>query len=422
MADQNAVTIAIAEETTFGVAPVTGSLYKYMRFNSEGFRFAGNSVQSGELDSNRQAQGQSRVSVNAEGSLNVEVSLRPPTTTYADSGFDSLIEGVCMNTWSDPADIGDVNLDLEIETATASSFYVVQKTGTDAFTNAVVGQWIKVSGFAQNGTVYGFITSIVDGQIVQCTGCRSTGAQVTDETAASDIDLAGSYIRAGSTKRSYAVQKHFTDWTTTEYAHGSGLRIGQLEFGVTNEAILTMAFTFLGKILATSTQNTITSSPSSIAAKWATTKLNASSHVPLRFEGSFNQDGVRGSGASNAPRMTSLTFTLGNGLATQPEIGAGLSGPNDITLANPTVEGGLEIYAENGVIMRKAEADTPSKIAWLIDDTVNDVQLMISFPNINYRPTVNADAGSQSAPLTGTFEWDGSPDPTNSVTIQFDRF
>ena len=77
---------------------------------------------------------------------------------------------------------------------------------------------------------------------------------------------------------------------------------------------------------------------------------------------------------------------------------------------------------ENGTIIRKAEAEVASKLAWLIDDTNNDVQWMISFPNILYRPGVNADAASNDAPLIASFQWDATPDTDNGVSFQIDRF
>jgi hypothetical protein len=180
-----------------------------------------------------------------------------------------------------------------------------------------------------------------------------------------------------------------------------------------------MAFQFLGKLMATSTVNTITVSPTSVVAKWTTERVTSSSHVPLRFEGGFNHDAVRSSGgATNAPRMTNLGFTLNNGLSVQDEIGAGLSGPGDIGLGNPTIEGTLEIYGENGAIMRKAEGNTFSKVAWLIDD--GSVQWMITVPRLKYRPSYSMEAGANGQPLLATFEWDAETD-ANGVSFQIDR-
>jgi hypothetical protein len=423
MADQNAVNIAIAEETTFGVlASVTGTDYKYLRFTSEGFRFAGNTVASAEIDATRQPQGQVRVSVNSEGSLNTELSLRTPSDTPTLNGYDSLIEGIAMSDWQDVVDVTATSQDIELTSTTPTTFDCNGSVTPGAFTNVTTGQWIKLSGYATNGTVYGFVTTWTDSDQISCSGCTSTGAGVQTESAASDISISGSYIRLGTTKKSYTVQKYFTDLDTVEYALGTGMRVGSMDFGVSSEAILTAAFTFLGKLMATSTNNAISASPGSVVAKWATTKLNATSHVPLRFEGAFDNSGVRSSTVLNAPRMTNLSFTLNNGLSTQPEIGDGLAGPGDITIGNPTVEGALEIYMENGEIIRKAEAEVASKLAWLIDDTNNDVQWMISFPNILYRPGVNADAASNEAPLIASFQWDATPDTVNGVSFQIDRF
>jgi hypothetical protein len=425
MADQNAVRIAIAEETTFGVAPVTGTLYKYVRFTSEGFKPAGESIQSGELDSDRQAQGSNQVSVNSEGSLNCELSLKTPNASAPANGYDSLIEGVMMNTWQDPADIAQSALDIDVISASSVSFTLQgQSPGDGAFANVVAGQWIKAQGWTGqtagtgDDTIYAYVVSQNDSSTVVCTGCTNTGAEVVDEDG-SGINITGSVARTGTLKKSYSVQKEMTDWSPVEYSHGTGLRIGQLEFGVTSKAYITMAFQFLGKLMATSTVNTITVSPTSVVAKWTTERVTSSSHVPLRFEGGFNHDAVRSSGgATSAPRMTNLGFTLNNGLSVQDEIGAGLDGPGDIGLGNPTIEGTLEIYGENGAIMRKAEGNTFSKVAWLIDD--GSVQWMITVPRLKYRPSYSMEAGANGQPLLATFEWDAETD-ANGVSFQIDR-
>lgn len=399
MGDASSVRLAIAEESVFGTNPGAG--FQLLRFNSETLRHQQRNIQSAEIDATRQPAGNIRVSINAVGDLTFEHSLTAPAASPG-TGYDPVIEGVMMSDWS--TIIALAAQDIDISGAAGGVFTLTDAATSGAFTAAVKGQWLKIGGWATNGTVYAHITTKTSNDIVVCEGVRSTGVAVTNETGGGTNTIAGSMIRIGTTKKSYTLEKQYTDLTTPEYSLGTGIRIGTWSQRLSAQAIFENTFGFLGKLHATTTS----SGAGSPTAKWVTDRLEAVDHYKMKMLGAFT--GI------STERILECSFNLDNRLREEPELG--IAGSADIGISTPILRGSLAVYMATGVLMREVEANTASKIAYRLDDGTR--QQLITIPKVRWEEgPANAQGNDQS--VIQRLNWVAEPD-ADGISFQIDRF
>jgi hypothetical protein len=398
MGDASSVRIAIAEETTFGTASSSGAFY--FRLNSESLKLQQNVIQSGEIDPTRQPAGSVRVALNAGGDIVSEHSLTALAASPG-TGFDPIVEGACMSDWS--TSTAGVGQSINISGASAGVFTLTDAATSGVFSATVVGQWLRLLNFDTNGTIYAHITQKTSNNVLVCEGVRSTDAAVTDEAGQTDITFLGSYIRIGTTKKSYTIEKQFTDLATDEYSLFTGMRVGRWSQRLTAQRIFENTFGFLGKLVDTTTAS-VMGTPT---AKWATTRLNAVDHFKMKMEGAFT--------TISTTRIQEITFDLDNRLRQEPELG--VLGSTDIGISTPTLEGTLVAYMTTADFERKLEDRTASKLAWRFEDGTRFH--IYSFPLIYYTDGDILATGNDQSVLA-RMRFAAEPD-TNGIAFQVDR-
>ena len=400
MGDASAVRLAIVEETTFGTNPGAG--FRYLRINSESLRLDIGNVQSRQIDPTRQPAANIRVNLNASGGIVSEDSLVAPVASPG-TGFDGLIEGSMMNDWS--TIVALATQDIDISGVAGGTFTLTDPTSTGvAFADVSVGDWIKLTGFDTNGTIYCHVLTKASADVVGVEGVRSTGLAVTDEAGQTDIGITGSTIKIGTTKKSYTIERAYSDLTVPEYSLYTGMRVNRWGMRLNAQAIFEHSFDFLGKLQGTTTA----SGAGSPTAVWSTPPLEAVDHFKMKMLGSFE--------ALATVRILEISFDLNNNLTTEPELG--VLGSQDIGISTPTLSGSIRTYMSNADLIRLAEAGTRSKVAFRLDDGTR--QRIISIKSILFgTPEASAQGNDQSLIVTLPFSAESD---ANGIAMAVSRF
>lgn len=398
MGDASNTRLAIAAETTFGVNP--GSGFAFLRFSSEGLKHAQAVIESDEIDPTRQPPGALRVNRSAEGQISCEDSLITPAATPY-SGFDILIAGAMMSTWS--TIIALTGRSIDISGAAGGAFTLTDAASANAFTNASDGQWLKLGGFDTNGTIWAHITTKTSANVVVCEGVRDGGAAVTNEAGQTDITVAGSMIRIGGTRNSFTIEKQFTDLTADEYSLATGLLVGQWGWQVTPQQAMRHTWTMLGQALNTTTS----SGAGSPTAKWATGRLTAPFDYEMKMEAVFT--------ALATHRIAEVSFNLDNRPRLDFEVG---SETPQVGIGTPRLTGQFNTFMDDATLQRKLEANTASKLAFRLNDGTR--QRIVTFPAIKYTDGGGFAGGNDQA-VVQTLSWAAEAD-SEGVAMQIDRY
>jgi len=260
------------QESSYGVTPTNPNI-KTVRLTAggDGLVRTEQNVQSEEIDASRLVTDQIPVGYSANFAINYEVS--------AGGAFDDFIIATLCGA------VVTVTL-----TGTTLAFSSVDNSVNDSAngllaTGVVVKQWLRVSGTTgglNDGA--GQVDSVVAGKIVFGLFFKASGAAtIVTQTAGPSVTLKGKMARTGiATQTSFSVEENFSDLTTT-YQRGVGFR--PVEFAMTAQARqkLTGTTRFLGNNVTTQTSS-MKGSGSIVAADTAPV-LNATSNVPIVYEG-----------------------------------------------------------------------------------------------------------------------------------------
>lgn len=416
MGDASQVRLAIAEESTFGVAePDTN--YSFLRFSNENLRHAQETNESDEIDPTRQPPGFLRVSRSSAGGFTSEDSLIAPAILAGatQNGFDLPIRGAMMGAWGTIVDLSALSIDLDVPGA-SEQFDVTATVGTP-FTDVVAGQWIRLTGFdlaGNSGEVYAHVITKASNAVLECEGVHvaadGTVTPPVNEAGQSDIAVKGSMIRIGTTRVSFTIEKQFMDVAlpggsiVPVYSLGTGLVVGTWDWGVTAQQTVRQTFGFLGRRLATTTSS---QTPTAPQAKWATPRLTAPFDVAVKLEGAF--------GAQSVNRIAEINFRLDNRPRTDFEVG---SDSPQVGIGTPSLTGNYNVFMDAETLQAKLEANTLSKLAFLLRDGTNG--RFTTFPAIRYTDG-GADAAGREQAVTQQLAFAAEPD-ASGVAFQIDRF
>lgn len=381
MADTSRVQVYQVPEVTYGVTPAAA--LKETRFTGESLKFSIASTQSKEIRQDRQVSDLVQTGAEAQGGVNYELSY---------GAHDDMIAGAMMADWG-------ATLTLTGTTISASS---VDNSFNFSGNNSpvfVVGQWLRSSGFAtaaNNG--YFQVVSRTAGKIVV------SGSLLTTEAAAASVTVKGCMIRNGTTKKSFTLEKKFSD--LAKYFAYTGMMISNMNLSVAANEIVTGDFQFMGKSHTSSGATVGTGAPTAAAAN---TVLNAVSNVAAFFEGGSVQAGLY---------VKAMKYSLNNNLRGKPAIG--VLGNVDVGLGDILVTGQMSAYFENDTMYQKFLTNAASSTATRFVDAEGNA-LIITMPKIKYSEgSVVAGGSNQDVMVDLTYQ--AMRDPTTGCTIQIDRF
>jgi len=172
-------------------------------------------------------------------------------------------------------------------------------------------------------------------------------------------------LKSGTTRRSFTLERKFADLDTPEFHRYTGVEFNSMAVSIAPNAMVTSTFSVVGKDLSLATAEVASSTYS---ADVGNTPFDS-------FTGSITE------GGSSIATVTSLEFTIENGL--EPLFSVGADTTNRPSIGKSRVTGTLTTYFDSKSLYEKFINETASEIVCTLTDTAgNDIQ--IDIPNVKY--------------------------------------
>jgi hypothetical protein len=301
-----------------------------VRFTSESLSATPETTESKQIRIDRMSSGQVVTGLTVEGSLSFELA--------KESAIDQLMEGAMLNDWDV---LAPVTVDLTIN-GTAKT--ITRATGI--WSAALeIGDILTLSGFTNAGNNCQVqIMEFVSNTVIRV---------VANDTLVTEIDTANIYTRAdkltiGSTKKSYSLEKAFTDLTTKALIY-KGEVVNTMSLNVAYGEIITGEFGFNGtKYENADASNEFITDGKTILAAATTNSMNGSIDMPF-----INSD-VLGTLDEVSFCIQSLAISLNNNYIPQTCIGE--AAPKDYSPGTAAIEISMSTYLSNinwGLLAKK---------------------------------------------------------------------
>jgi len=391
-ADSSAAQLYMAEEDCWGADPNTISprpVLTAVRFTGESLVHNTESVTSNEIRSDSQITDQVRVGVGASGDVNFELSY---------GTFDRFFEGALRNNWTDEIDL-NVGSPVDADVTISVSPSTLSFAGSpNPLVDVQVGQFLQVTNSQSSPSNNGYyeVTENSAGTLTV------TPAFSSDETN-SLVRVHGSHLRNGTTKKSYLIEKRFTDLSPIEYLYFTGMRVGGVSATIEPGSILTGTLSFLGKrgfAQNVSAGLSDTEAPTGDVAN----AVDNISNILL-------------DGTALDADLTSMSFEINNNTRDKPAI-ANL-GNIDIGLGRFNVNGSIVMYFSSRTLYDKYLAFTAH--SWSFVVSVGNDAYVFHFPSIKFSEGQILSEGNDGDVLAD-MSFQARRDPTLGYTMGIDRF
>lgn len=390
-ADADRISISYVEESTWGETPATPTL-KALRLTSESLSMETSTENSAELRIDRQKSDTIRTAIEAQGDLAFELS-------YA-SYDDMLASALFASAWSAPvsAIAGATNISA---VAATNRFVGVHTT----FAGYTAGEWISVSGFstgANNGLFKIVSVNSSDPGTTDNDSIEVIGGTLVNEAIGSAITITQhASIKNGTAKRSFTIQKHYTDLTNT-YAIFRGMCINTMSIEMALESVITGSFNFMGAneewASASVSTDPVTPAPSNKV-------MNTVDHIALVMEAYDSFD------------ATNFSVELTNNLRTRGILGK--LAKDSIGTGLCDVNGTVQAYFASKEMMEKYVAFTSTSIAIVLQDAHGN-RYIVDLPEVKFTQAT-AVAGGQSSDIIADMAYSAQMSPTEGITIRIVR-
>ena len=391
----NRVALRQVAEVTWGTTPATPTL-EAVRFTSESLNYNADFITSEEIRADRMTPDTIQVSSQAGGDINGEWS-------YAT--YDEFIASAMYGAWATTATAEGAQTDISItKTPGSPNVWTLDSAALADFTDNsfVVGQFIKVTGFVTAGTFYAEVTSI---------STLSLGinplTDVSSEIAGASVVVAPlDYVRNGTLKTSFTIQKAFTDLSTIELWNFTGARVSTWNLELATGSILTTSFGILAKDAAmTETQF----AGAVVNTANTNTVLNAVDNVAaIVFDGDPG---------GTTFYFNSLSINLDNALRGQEAVGTlGLIG---VEAGRLQLTGSVELYFENSSLFDKFRSATAFSLTFQAQDASGNVYL-VTIPRAKYT-SMEIVAGGNDQDIFASAQFEGIINAAGTYQYQISR-
>ena len=396
-ADTSATGLLFWEEGSWGETPSTSNKYTKLRYTGESLAHEKNTVQSNEIRDDAQITDLIEVGVQGSGAINFELSY---------GAYDTFLAALLRTNWvtfTSPAQAyvfasaGPLPAAQTITAATGTPFDI---------SKLVAGTKIRVTAAVLNK---GFYT------VVSATTTVITVAElVVNETAAGTTKIDTRYIRNGKIKKSYLLERQFTDLLAlakTGCVHYmKGARINTMSLNFTADAILTGNFGVMGDQM---TVVDVTSGDGAPNDPPTNDVMNATSNVGAIYEG--------GTVLNNA--IQAVTMEVTNNCRSQRSIGS--RGAVGVGYGRFVVSGTMNMYFENGAMFKKMIDHTASSWGAIVSDTPSAPTTGRSYgfdiPRLKFA-SGGPEAGAPDTDVMQDLAWTAMMDPTLKFTLQITGF
>jgi hypothetical protein len=256
-----------------------------------------------------------------------------------------------------------------ISAASADNSYNDSATGFST-ANILPGHWIKIAGFttaANNGIAR--VVSVTTGKIVV------TGLTLVTEAAGASVKVHGKSVRNGTTRKSFTIEKEFSDVTTTFAVH-KGLVVDTMNINAAVGSIVTGSFGFKG--LTTTYGGTTAGTGTEITA------TTSEVFSPVSSIGTIFENGT----AMTGTIVKSINLTTTNN--TRNNQGLGSLYPSSVNMGTIGITGTVEVYFNSVTLINKFINATATSLSYDFDDSTGN-RVVVDLPNVKFN----------TAPLSG---------------------
>lgn len=329
----NLVRLAFIAESTYGVTPGAGN-FSTARFISETLSGTPDTTESQQIRTDRLSSGQIVTGLQVGGGLNFEFA--------KESQLEDFIASAMCSTWDVKA---PVTVDLEVD-VTAKK--IIRTTGSFLTDGLVKGDFFKLDGFTEEGnnTVL-MVTNVTALELTV-----EMPSTMVDETGTGTSYQRGDKIAIGTTKKSFSMEKAFTDLTTKAIVY-KGMMVSQMQLKIAYGSLISGSLTFVGNSHSTAdSAGEFITNGRTINAPATSQTFNGSIDMPFATTdvfGSFSQTGLE---------VQSIDLSLNNNQNPQTVIGN--AAPRDYTLGTAQISISLNSYLTNGgwgVLAKKLTQD-----------------------------------------------------------------
>lgn len=374
--------ILFVPEVTRGTTPASPTM-KVMRFVSDSLASNTNAIQSNEIRPGRAVSDLVSGADEINGDISIELSV---------GNFDEFLESATGNAFSTP-----------INFSGSATFSGAGITATGAFTNAVAGQYIKVVSDLNAG-VYK-IQSVTNSNTVVIAhklGVDSWSAFAAETDASTTIK--GKYVKNGSTRKSFTLEKGFPEAQTYEVYRG--LEVASFDFNAEPSSVITMTINTLAKAMAVGS-STIAVSATPANSNPVLNSIN--SFKTIRIGSNEYQDSIIG-----------ITFSVNNNTRNTSQIG---TKENIVGFGQQVITGELKtlLGLNNIVAALNAQkvAETYSDLVMHFEDSLGN-GIIFNFPQIKISTSTTPNEGNNTD-VTATFGW-GARDAGNGLQFAISTY
>ena len=378
-ADSNRVSLHLFEEVAWDEVPATPTMLE-LPYVSESLSYAKRTTKSSIVRADRLTDDIIEVGAGSQGDISME---------YKFGDFDKLIEGALGSAFATGTFTGTANLSFA-----ASGGGVQVLTGPAAtFTNYVDGTWVRVSGAnaANNG-------------VFKVTAHSSTTLTVANAAgtlqASSSATVLYKYVRTGTTKKSYLIEKSFND--IVQFIHYRGMRVASWAMNVQSEQIVTGAFGFMGS--RSIAQGTTISGSKTAAGVLSV--CSATANVGTLQEG----------GTALTTKIKGVRFNLNANTRQLSAVGSKF--PIGVNLGSFEITGTLEAYFEDLVLYNKFVNSTDSSLVFEIVSPEDD-RTIITIPALEFTNAAPVGAGLNQDAMV-SMDFTAKRDSVSGAMMQVD--
>lgn len=357
MANANRESLGFIAEVTKGTNP--GGTKQLLNFVSQNLSKQNTSQVSKNVRSDRNKSGVVRTAVEVGGDIAVELSY---------GAYDSLIESALGGTFS-------TALSIVASTGVSAASSDNSFNGTGLFSNAVVGQWVKVSGFANAGNNgYFKVATAASGKITV------VGGTLTTESAGPAVTIKGSLCKNGTTEKTFTIERHFTEITSPAiYNLFTGLIVDEMSFNLATSDIAQGSFSLIGLDMAVGSSSGFSGS----TAAATTASMNSVENIKKVFVNNI----------VSTEDYTGIEFSVNNNVNARRAMGS--LAAVDVTQKSIDVTGTISEYFENVTMLNRLVNFNDVALAVVIEDAAGN-GYVFDFPSCKITQAALDNGGTDS--------------------------
>ena len=391
MSDSSSVQLYYVEESVWGTTPA--SALNELRYTQESLKQDTQTAMSEEIRSDRMVADVIRTSVKAGGDVGAELSY---------GAHDDILAGAFAGSWSSTIALtGSFVFTINSPASTGTITGSGAGLSPAPFANVVVGQFLKFkhSGGTTNDGYY-LVTAKPDADTITVSPAPASATTISGT-------LKGSQLKNGITRRSFTLEKYFSDLSPAQYQSFTGMRVGTAELKIAPGSIVSGKFGFAGK-QAASAGVTVGTGPTVAAA--TNDVMNAVDNIGnILIDGSAPSAGVY---------FTEVSFDINNSTRDQPAVGQ-LANVG-IGIGRTQIKGKIASYFQNRTLLDKYLNFTALSLAFTATDAAGNSYLY-HFPSIKFTQG-QVVAGGNDQDVLADLEFTARRSPTYGFMMAMNRF